>query len=185
MWQRPMTVTRGMALTLLLWTAGIPGPVCAQSAPPKGQKPQPAPAGQPAPSGSGQAAAPTQPPAPSSETYTYNPEGRRDPFVSLLNRGEDFRVGGAKGQRPAGLRGLLIGEATLRGIVKTQGGFVAILQGPDNRTYIVRPNDRLFDGTVRSIAADGVVFLQEVNDPLSLIKQREVRKPLRPPQEGQ
>ncbi len=146
------------------------------------QRAQPVPAGQAAPSGSVQPATPGAP-APPAEAYTYNPEGRRDPFVSLLNRGEDFRAGG-RGQRPEGLRGLLIGEVALRGIVKSQEGIVAILQGPDNRTYIVRPNDRLFDGTVRAITAEGVVFLQEVNDPLSLVKQREVRKLLRGPQEG-
>jgi len=54
-----------------------------------------------------------------------------------------------------------------------------MVQGPDLKTYIVHPNDRLFDGTVRAITADSLVILQDVNDPLSLTKQREVRKTLR------
>jgi hypothetical protein len=43
----------------------------------------------------------------------------------------------------------------------------------------VRPGDKLFDGTVRSISQNVLVILQQVNDPLSLEKQREVRKVLR------
>lgn len=119
--------------------------------------------------------------APPGEGYTYNPEGRRDPFVSLLQRGTDLR---GPMNRPEGIAGLVIGEITVKGIVKTQRGFFAMVVGPDNRTYIVRPNDRVFDGTVRAITESEIVFSQEVNDPLSLVKQREVRKPLRALQEG-
>ena len=64
------------------------------------------------------------------------------------------------------------------------GGFVGILQGADRKTYIVRAGDRLFDGTIRSITADAMVILQQVNDPLSLEKQREVRKVLRQTEEA-
>jgi len=38
---------------------------------------------------------------------------------------------------------------------------------------------KLADGVIRQITANSVVILQEVNDPLSLEKQREVRKFLR------
>jgi hypothetical protein len=37
----------------------------------------------------------------------------------------------------------------------------------------------LLDGTVRAIAATAMVILQQVSDPLSLEKQREVRKTIR------
>ena len=53
------------------------------------------------------------------------------------------------------------------------------LQGPDNRTYIVHQGDKLADGTIKTITPQGLVVIQEVNDPLSLVKQREVRKLLR------
>jgi Tfp pilus assembly protein PilP len=113
--------------------------------------------------------------------YTYNPEGRRDPFVSLLRRGTTTTRGGvgATGVRPAGLAGLDTAEVTLRGTVRSREGFVAILQGADQKTYIVRAGDKLFDGTVRTISQNDMVILQQVNDPLSLEKQREVRKVLR------
>jgi len=46
----------------------------------------------------------------------------------------------------------------------------------------VRPGDKLFDGTVRTVSQTDIVILQQVNDPLSLEKQREVRKVLRQPE---
>lgn len=124
-------------------------------------------------------AAAAQPPAPASGSgYTYDPEGRRDPFVSLLLRGGEVRTPG--GQRPAGLGGLLISEVAVKGVLKAKTGFVALVQAPDNKTYIVHQGDRLMDGSVKSVAQDAVVFSQDVNDPLSLVKQREVRKTIRP-----
>jgi Tfp pilus assembly protein PilP len=108
--------------------------------------------------------------------FAYNPEGRRDPFVSLADRGSDIRAGGP---RPSGLAGLGAGEVTLRGTLRSRDGFVAMLQGVDQKTYIVRPGDKLYDGTVSSISQNDLVILQQVNDPLSLEKQREVRKGLR------
>jgi Tfp pilus assembly protein PilP len=109
--------------------------------------------------------------------FSYNAEGRRDPFVSLLRRGAD--TGAAGGTRPAGLAGLGTAEVTLRGTMRGRDGFVGILQGADQKTYIVRPGDKLMDGTVRTVSQNDVVILQQVNDPLSLEKQREVRKVLR------
>ena len=40
------------------------------------------------------------------------------------------------------------------------------------------------DGTVKAITADSVVFSQDVNDPLSMVKQKEVRKTVRPADGG-
>ena len=113
--------------------------------------------------------------------FTYNAEGRRDPFVSLLRRGASTNEAG---KRVAGLSGLGTAEVSLRGTLKSQGSFVGILQGVDNRTYIVRAGDKLSDGSIRSITADAMVILQQVNDPLSLEKQHEVRKLLRQTEEG-
>jgi hypothetical protein len=116
--------------------------------------------------------------APASPAYSYEPNGRRDPFVSLLYRGGDTHPTGAT--RPPGLPGQLVGELNLKGILKSKGGYIAILQGSDNKTYIGRPGDRVLDGSIKSIVPDAVVFSQDVNDPLSLVKQREVRKAIRP-----
>ena len=130
----------------------------------------------PAPSQPPSQAPPAAPPVP--DGFSYNAGGRRDPFVSRLNRGSDMR-GASIGARPAGLAGLATSEVTLKGTIASRGGFVAVLQGADTKTYIVREGDRLLDGTVRTITQDALVIVQQVNDPLSLQKQREVRKALR------
>jgi Tfp pilus assembly protein PilP len=121
---------------------------------------------------------PAPPPAPA---FTYDPTGRRDPFVSLVGRGS---VADTNGVRPAGVPGMLINEVNLKGIMKERSGFVALVQGPDKKTYAIRQGQRLLDGSVKSITQDTVVFSQDVNDPLSLVKQKEVRKTLRSAEEN-
>ena len=111
-----------------------------------------------------------------SEVYTYDPEGRRDPFVSLLTRGADL---GPLNERPAGLAGLSVNDVSLRGLVLSGGVYLAVMQAPDNKTYILRGDELLFDGVVKSVSAEGITFLQEVNDPLSIVKEREVLRTLR------
>jgi len=135
---------------------------------------------------SGQGPAPAQPAAAAPRQalgFTYDPEGRRDPFVSLLRRGDDAERS-APALRAPGLAGLGAAEVTLKGTLASQGGYVAILRGVDAKTYIVRPGEQLMDGTVRSITPDAVVILQQVRDPLSLERQREVRKTLRQTEEA-
>jgi hypothetical protein len=132
---------------------------------------QPA-APQPAPGQPGAAA----PAAPAPEPYTYEQEGRRDPFVSLLSRGADQANSGRK---VSGLSGLATGDVMVRGVLQSRGAYVAMVSGPDGKTYAAHPNDRLLDGVIRTVTATGIVIMQEVNDPLSLVKQREVRKGLK------
>jgi Tfp pilus assembly protein PilP len=111
--------------------------------------------------------------------YSYDAAGRRDPFVSLSGRGGDLPIPG--GARPSGLAGLLVNDITVKGVLKSpKGGFIALVQAPDNRTYLIHAGDKVFDGSVKAITQDAVVFSQDVNDPLSLVKQREVRKAIRP-----
>jgi Tfp pilus assembly protein PilP len=155
---------RAAALVLLI--AGASAPARAQQPPP------------PAPVEPGGKVTPqTSEPAPPSGAYTYKHEGRRDPFVSLLGRASDSR---SATNRPTGLAGFLINEVVVTGIVRSGPALVATLRGPDNKTYIVRSGERLMDGTVKSISDKQVVFSQDVNDPLSLIKQREIPKSVRP-----
>jgi len=127
-----------------------------------------------------------QPPAagtaapPVAEPYTYNPDGRRDPFVSLLSRGAES----APGVKTSGLAGMATGDLMVRGVLQSRGTYVAIVSGPDGKFYRAHVNDRLLDGIIRSVTPQGIVIMQEVNDPLSLVKQREVRKGLRTAEDG-
>ena len=115
--------------------------------------------------------------------YTYDPHGRRDPFVSLLRRGTDVTTSTA-GPRLPGLSGLGTDEISLRGTVRSRDGFVAMVEGADKRTYIVRGGDRLRDGSVKNISADTLIVVQRVHDPLSPNAAREVRKSLRQVEEA-
>jgi type IV pilus assembly protein PilP len=135
---------------------------------------------QPANPASPPAAAPATATPPATEAYTYDPAGRRDPFVSLLSRG----VEPASGKKLTGLSGLTTGEIMLRGVLQSRNSYVALISGPDGKTYSAHVNDRLVDGVIRSVTPDGIVIMQEVNDPLSLVKQREVRKGLRTAEDG-
>jgi hypothetical protein len=130
------------------------------------------------------AAAPAQPaatPPPAQEPYTYNPEGRRDPFVSLVSRGFEPS---SSGKRAVGLSGLTTAELTVKGVLQSQGTYIALVMGPDGKTFNAHVNDRLADGTIRSITPQGLVIMQDVNDPLSLVKVKEVRKGLRALDDG-
>lgn len=146
----------------------------AVATPTRAQQPAPAPA----------PAAPATPPAPALPSpppnFQYSPEGRRDPFVDLVNRGGDtVRGNNASAKRPDGVPGLEANALTVRGIMLSRGAYLAMVAGPDGKVYTIRAGDKLFDGVVRTITAQAVIILQEVNDPLSLEKQREVRKFLR------
>jgi Tfp pilus assembly protein PilP len=127
------------------------------------------------------AATPAAVPPPAGAPFSYDAEGRRDPFVSLLARGSEPAPTGV---RSGGLAGMLVADATVKGIVRDRSGFIAMLQGPDGKTYIVRAGEALADGSVKSMSADTVVFLQDVTDPLSPVKHREVRKMVRPTDGG-
>jgi Tfp pilus assembly protein PilP len=158
--------------------------------PPAPSQPATVAAPAPAPQGTGGTVAPVAPavtvpagPQLEPQGYTYNPEGRRDPFVSLLRRGTDAQRP-TLGTRPAGLAGLETSEVTLKGTLMTQGSYVGIVQGSDNKTYIVKAGDKLLDGAITAITPDSMVITQQVTDPLSLEKQREVRKVLRSTEEA-
>lgn len=110
------------------------------------------------------------------ENYIYQAEGRRDPFLNLLGVGTDARQAAKRVEGPASMT---VADITVRGVVETKSGLIAMIHGPDNKTYIVHQGDKLSDGTIRAITQQGLVIVQEVNDPLSLVKQREVRKLLR------
>ena len=134
-----------------------------QPAPPAAEKPAPPAAEKPAPA------------PPPLEVYTYSPLGRRDPFLNLLGTGAEPQVG-KRGEGPAGMTSA---EISVRGILQSRGALVAMITGPDSKTYVVHSGDKLADGTIKSVTPQGLIIIQDVNDPLSLVKQREITKLLR------
>src|SRR5688500_10187981 len=112
------------------------------------------------------------------DAYRYDPQGRRDPFQSLV--GPAPRV---PRDRVPGVPGFLIDEMKLQGVVRTRQGLVAMINGPDNKGYLIRIGDKVLDGEVIRITPSAVVFRQEVNDPTRIERYREVVKDLTPPSE--
>ena len=168
-----------MRVTASLVGASLVGILAHAQAPPQQTPPAPPAAAGQAPK-AGAAPAPPAPPPPS-ETYTYQPEGRRDPFLSLLDTGSDLRTPSRRGDGPGSFSA---SEISVRGVMQSRGALVAMIQGPDNKTYIVHQGDKLLDGTIKSIIARGIVVDQQVNDPLSIVKHREVTKLLRSLESG-
>ena len=110
------------------------------------------------------------------DAYRYDPQGRRDPFRSLIGPTPKLEPG----QRPAGVPGFLIDEMKLQGIFKTRAGLTAMINGPDNKGYTIKVGDKVLDGEVVRITPTSVVFRQEVNDPTRIERYREVVKDLSP-----
>ncbi|HUP47128.1 MAG TPA: pilus assembly protein PilP [Thermoanaerobaculia bacterium] len=112
------------------------------------------------------------------DAYRYDPQGRRDPFQSLV--GPAPRV---PRDRVPGTPGFLIDEMKLQGVIRTKQGLVAMINGPDNKGYLIRVGDKVLDGEIIRITPSSVVFRQEVNDPTRIERYREVVKDLTPPSE--
>ena len=110
--------------------------------------------------------------------YSYEPGERRDPFKSLLSAREPAEL---RGPRPEGIPGLLIDEIDLTGVFVTAEGPVAQVVSPEqDRSYLLREGDQLYDGDVVRISQDSVVFKQILDDPTALKPFREVQKQLNP-----
>jgi hypothetical protein len=103
--------------------------------------------------------------------FAYDPAGRRDPFISLL---EGKKMEEEEKPRPPGLPGMMIEELRLEGIIQTATGILAFVQGRDNLSYIIRPGTKLYNGEVVEILPKKVIFKQQVNDPKQLSPYQEV-----------
>jgi hypothetical protein len=111
------------------------------------------------------------------EMFSYDPAGRRDPFRSLQEGFEEEEVGSGK-VRPPGLAGMLVEELRVEGIIQTPSGILAFVQGRDNLSYILRPGTKLYNGEVKEIYPDRVVFKQQAEDPKQIRPYEEVVREL-------
>jgi Tfp pilus assembly protein PilP len=136
----------------------------------------PAPPAAAAAADTARAAAPATVDGPVAGPYSYQVDGRRDPFQSLTATTTDDKAPRPTG---AGIAGIRVDELSVRGVMRSRERLVAMVTGPDNRTYVVHQGDKLADGTVKSINPQGLVLMQDVADPRAKEKTREVRKLLR------
>lgn len=129
------------------------------------------------------AAAPAaaQPPQAPDRHAAYDASGRRDPFVSLVTpRASPRTTGDAPPlRRGPGLAGVAIAEVVVKGVIRSGSTMIALLAAPDGRTFMAHRQDRLADGVVSRIDADGVVFSERTDGTAGAARTRDVRKPLR------
>ncbi len=113
--------------------------------------------------------------------FSYDPEGRRDPFVSIF---EEFWYK-KKGPRPKGIAGMLISEIDLVGIAKGPSEYLAFFSGSDDKGYFLSVGDEVYDGKLLKIdsKSGSVTFRQQIDDPRLIKPYRDVIKRLRPLEE--
>ena len=115
--------------------------------------------------------------------------GKRDPFripppppPGIPGMSEQ-----ALGPLPPGIRGLLINQLRLEGIVRldTTNTMISVVDNNTNRAYFLRENDAVYDGVVSKITPDSVSFKQNYSEPGGPSGVREVVKRMSPgPGEG-
>jgi Tfp pilus assembly protein PilP len=109
----------------------------------------------------------------------YDSGGRRDPFMSLIVSKRPTTTG-VPGARPGiGLTSFSVSDVQVTGIVSAGTTKMAILQGKDRQSYVAKIGTRIMDASIKSIDAQGVVFVELV-EPGSAMRPQEFRKTLRP-----
>ncbi|MGB9071531.1 MAG: hypothetical protein WCC22_02590 [Terriglobales bacterium] len=101
--------------------------------------------------------------------------GKRDPFVSPVVS----HMGGSGCS--TGKKCLEIGAINLRGVVRSEAGFIAVVTNSLNKAYFLRENDPVFDGYVVKITDDSVTFKEMLQDRLGKTLTREVVKKITAP----
>ena len=106
---------------------------------------------------------------PKPEDKKWAMTGKRDPFFSPVVQANGSGCS-------TGKKCLEIGQINLRGVVKSENGFIAVVTNTLNKAYFLRENDPVFNGYVVKITGDSVVFQETVQDKLGKSFTREVVK---------
>ncbi len=109
------------------------------------------------------------PKQPKPEDKKWAMSGRRDPFFSPV-------VQQSGSGCSTGKKCLEIGAINLRGVVKSDNGFIAVVTNNLGKAYFLRENDPVFNGYVVKITGDSVVFQETIQDKLGKSFTREVVK---------
>jgi hypothetical protein len=109
------------------------------------------------------------PKQPKPEDKKWAMSGKRDPFFSPVVQQNGSGCS-------TGKKCLEIGNINLRGVVKSDSGFIAVVTNNLNKAYFLRENDPVFNGYVVKITGDSVVFQETIQDKLGKSFTREVVK---------
>jgi hypothetical protein len=110
------------------------------------------------------------PKQPKPEDKKWAMTGKRDPFFSPV-----VQQAGGSGCS-TGKKCLEIGQINLRGVVKSDSGFIAVVTNNMNKAYFLHENDPVFNGYVVKITGDSVVFQETMQDKLGKSFTREIVK---------
>jgi hypothetical protein len=108
--------------------------------------------------------------APKLEEKKWAMSGRRDPFFSPVLQ-QTSSSGCSTGKKC-----LEIGQINVRGVVKSENGFIAVVTNSLNKAYFLHESDPVFNGYVVKITGDSVVFQETFQDKLGKSTTREVVK---------
>ena len=95
--------------------------------------------------------------------------GKRDPFFSPVVQQQGSGCS-------TGKKCLEINAINLRGVVKAEVGFIAVVTKNIGKAYFLRENDPVFNGFVVKITGDSVTFSETIQDKLGKSFTREVVK---------
>jgi Tfp pilus assembly protein PilP len=109
------------------------------------------------------------PKQPKPEEKKWAMSGKRDPFFSPV-------VQQSGSGCSTGKKCLEINAINVRGVVKSDSGFIAVVTNNLNKAYFLRENDPVFNGYVVKITGDSVVFQETIQDKLGKSFTREVVK---------
>jgi Tfp pilus assembly protein PilP len=115
-------------------------------------------------------------PAKNEKAKTYSANGRRDPFVSPVVAQSAVGSGCSTGKRC-----LAVEQISLKGVVRSETGMIAVVVNALDKAYFLRENDPVFDGYVLKITGDSIVFKETVQDKLGKPFTKEVTKKLNTP----
>ncbi len=175
------TASKPMPASQKVTTAAKPAPTKPMPAPakaaPAAKKPAPMksaaamPMGKPAPqsAAAGKSVAPI-----AKKPATMASKSKRDPFISPVR----LQTMGREGQ-PActtGAKCLIIQQVVLKGVVKTPGGMIAMVENAAKKQYNLREKDPVYNGFVLKITGDSIVFRETVTDFLGNSSSKEVVK---------
>jgi hypothetical protein len=120
------------------------------------------------------------------ESIPYISGSRRDPFLnpkhyrkSPLPKEKDEEL--PRGTPPPGIAGTSIAQAVLEGISISKDKRTAVIRGADSRSYFLKEEGRLFDGYLKSILDDSIIFVRETKMRSGKLLTNEVIKRLRTP----
>ena len=119
-----------------------------------------------------------EPPRTTTPSIPSTAAGRRDPFKPWGTPGTSGHpvASGVSGSLPPGIRGLVISELRVEGIVLLESAnyMIAVVTNNSKRAYFLRVNDPVYNGVVSKITPEAVYFKENMLDSSGRVATHEV-----------